>query len=319
MSDEEQLSAASERRSRWHVALLANSEYHDQSKNLPGVVDDAARLESCEFYQAAQSRRRWDNLTFEETREEFQQWFEDWQDGDMIMFFFFGHGAYCFEKCTQGMKTVDGWLVDLMSLKDYIQSLRNIKFCAFFACCQDQQSDPDHVCTLFPLSLRNPRIFNCRTLFHFACRPGQVMSDAPIARRKCVTEYTSCLIKILCNGRCVSDIPTYLQEKVSKKTRMHQQPECISSFVDCEIWDDGTQIASMSSFSACGSEESSRGTVSPTAATRDTSALEAFGSSTAFTEVEGLAELLEKLERLPRAKLRFLELLSVHVGFRTSD
>ncbi|CAE7329984.1 unnamed protein product [Symbiodinium sp. CCMP2592] len=252
MSDEEQLSAASQRRSRWHVALLANSEYHDQRKNLPGVVDDAARLESCEFYQAAKSKRRWDNLTFEETRERFQQWFEDWKDGDMIMFFFFGHGAYSVEKRTQCMQAVDGWLVDLMSFKDYIQSLRNIRFCGFFACCQNQPSDPDYVCKLFPLSSPIPNI-NCDTLFHFACRPGQVMYDAPAAQGKCVTEYTSCLIKILCNGRCVSDIPLYLQEKVSEKTCMQQQPECISSFRDCAIWDGETQIASLSSFSACGS------------------------------------------------------------------
>ncbi|CAE7297422.1 unnamed protein product, partial [Symbiodinium sp. CCMP2456] len=46
---------------------------------------------------------------------------------------------------------------------------------------------------------------------------------------------------------------------------------------------------------------------------RHTSALEASGSSTAFPEVEGLAELLEQIERLPGAQLRVLELLSVRV------
>ena len=253
MSDEEQLSAASQRRSRWHVGLLANSEYHDQGKNLPGVVDDAARLESCEFYQAAQSKRRRDNLKLEETREWLQDWSEGWKDGDMIMFFFFGHGAYSEEKRTQCMESIDGWLMDLMSFNDYMQSLRGIKFCAFFACCQNQPSDPDRVCKLFPLPSSTPKIFNCDTLFHFACRPGQVMYDAPTAQWKCVTEYTSCLIEILCNGRCVSEIPLYLQEKVSEKTCMQQQPVCISSFVDCAIWDDGTPIASLSSFSARGS------------------------------------------------------------------
>ncbi|CAE7949279.1 unnamed protein product [Symbiodinium sp. KB8] len=59
--------------------------------------------------------------------------------------------------------------------------------------------------------------------------------------------------------------------------------------------------------------ESSMGTVAPTAAKRHTSALEACGSSTAFPEVEGLAELLEQIERLPRAQRRVLELLSVNV------
>ena len=38
------------RSNRWHVALLANSEYHGQGKHLPGVLDDAGTLESCEFY-----------------------------------------------------------------------------------------------------------------------------------------------------------------------------------------------------------------------------------------------------------------------------
>ena len=126
-------------------------------------------------------------------------------------------------------RSIDGWLMDLMSFNDYMQSLRGIKFCAFFACCQNQPSDPDRVCKLFPLPSSTPKIFNCDTLFHFACRPGQVMYDAPTAQWKCVTEYTSCLIKILCNGRCVSEIPLYLQEKVSEKTCMQQQPVCISS------------------------------------------------------------------------------------------
>ena len=212
------------RSNRWHVALPANSEYHGQGKHLPGVLDDAGTLESCEFYQAAQSRRRWDNLTFEETRLHLQEWCASWKDGDLIMLFFFGHGAYSVEKRTQCLESVDGWLIDLMNFRDYIENLKRINFYAFFACCQSQPRDPDRVCELFPLTPPLERMFRCQTFFHFACRPGQDMYDAPAAQSKYVTEYTACLIKILCNGRYVSEIPMYLQEKVNKNRSISNIP-----------------------------------------------------------------------------------------------
>ena len=259
MSHEETPPAPSQRKNLWHVAVLVNSEYHGQGKDLPGVLDDAETLESCEFYQAAQSKRRWDNLTFEDTRQHLQAWSEDWKDGDLIMFFFFGHGAYSAEKRTQCLEAVDGWLIDLMNFRDFVQNLKRINFCAFFACCQDHSSDPGHVRQLFPLTSPGHSVFGCQTLFHFACRPGQDMYDAPAAQSMYVTEYTACLVKILRKGRYLSEIPIYLQEKVSDKTLMQQHPEYMTSFVgDCAIWGDGTPISSLGTFSASGSVQSDR-------------------------------------------------------------
>ena len=76
----------------WHIALLANSDYHDEP--LPGVEDDSRALEACDFFRSAPPYRRWDNLTLEETRQQLHEWSQAWQDDQYVMFFFLGHGAY---------------------------------------------------------------------------------------------------------------------------------------------------------------------------------------------------------------------------------
>ena len=48
MSHEVASAASLQRTHAWHVALLVNSVYHDESKNLPGARNDAKQLENCD-------------------------------------------------------------------------------------------------------------------------------------------------------------------------------------------------------------------------------------------------------------------------------
>ena len=249
MSDTVSCASSSQRKHAWHVALLANSQYTDENKNLPGVMDDARQLEDCEFFRSAPSKVRWDNLTFEETRLKVTEWCERWGDNQQVMFFFLGHGAYSVEKRARCMLSADGWWIDLINLQDYVQTRRGVCFGAYFACCQDVTRNSELVRPLFPMASPLAKHMTSEAFLHFACRPGQTMDDGPEDMSKYVTEYTAYLIKILCNGNCVSEIPLYLQEKVNAKTAMHQCPDYLSSILrDRLIWDDGEPIGSLSSF-----------------------------------------------------------------------
>ena len=251
---EEDPTAASQRTHCWRVAVLANDRYHDETENLPGVAEDVRKLQSCEFFlaarRAARSPKHWSNLTFEETRQFLQAWSEEWEDGQQIMLFFFGHGSYSAEKRAHCVKTVDGTLIDLLNLRDYVETVQRVSFCGFFACCQNEARNTDPVRQLFPLTSPIRRVFRSQTLLHFACSRGQYMYDTPADRTKYVTEYAACLIKCLCRLNCVSEIVLYLQEKLNEKTLLEQHPEYITSFVrDCAIWD-GSPIGSLTSLSS---------------------------------------------------------------------
>ena len=257
MSHEEVSAASPEERTHlWHIRLLANSIYDHETKNLPGVADDARGLEACEFFRSAPSYERWDDLTFEEIRQRFHDWCERWEDNHQMMFVFLGHGTSSPEKRTRCLESTDGLLIDLDNLWDHVHAVKTINFSAFFACCQHAGRDPALVKPLFPAKAPVEGVFGSQAFCHFACRPGQGMYDTPVGRSKYLTEYVACLKQILCNGELVSQIPIYLQEKVSQKTLRQQHPDYRNSFVnDCRIWDDGAPIPSLTSFSASGLEQ----------------------------------------------------------------
>ena len=95
------------------------------------------------------------------------------------------------------MESADGWLIDLINLRDYVQTRKGISFCAYFACCQEEARNPKSVRLLFPMASPVAKNAAAQAFLHFACRPGQVMDDEPLDMSKYVTEYTACLIKIL--------------------------------------------------------------------------------------------------------------------------
>ena len=132
-----------------------------------------------------------------------------------------------------------------------MQTVRRINFGAFFVCCQQDARDPALVQQPFDLESPLKRVFGCQVFFHFACRPGQDMYDGPVNDSEYVTEYTACLIKILCRGKRLSHIPRYLQEKVHKRTLWQQHPEYTSSFTrDCHLWGNPAGARSLPSFSS---------------------------------------------------------------------